>query len=525
MILTLTTFAFMTGLSGQSAPASEAMPNPYMFTSDDVGFIDGGDAPDVPGRLAAMDDYVGDKKPIVRIDLFWNDVQPCPACPLEWSRLDALVDTANARGMRVLLILDYSASWANGGRDGSWFPTDDAAWAGIIEATVTRFGDMVQAYEVWNEPNISAFGNYGDNSVDVRARRYWELARIAYERVHAGCASCVVLAGGSAVGDVVSSGGVLVNDNEASDWLEWAYTHSMAGSFDAVAYHPYPDWGGGHTPSYAPTPCDVGWYRFWSAYGPNDPHCGGLAALREVMTSHGDSAKKIWATEFGFPTSGSREPVPAEAVRDALEEGVRIWRSLDYTGPLFIYSFQDAPRTMPICVDRPADGECHFGLRDADGNPKEPMYSDLKVALVGNTWLPSLSPGRSLHRGSALRSNDGRFYLWLQRRRNLVLYEVSPGGNQVLWVRGNQRGYRLANQHDGNLVLYDHSGTALWASGTYGRGDSTLWMQEDGNLVLYPTRAAAGAAVLGEQHRATVRTRCGQEVPSRRLQRRPHSDT
>jgi len=62
---------------------------------------------------------------------------------------------------------------------------------------------------------------------------------------------------------------------------------------------------------------------------------------------------------------------------------------------------------------------------------------------------------------------------------------VTPTGTVPLWSKGALRGYRLSNQHDGNLVLYGYDDTVLWASGTHGKGDSTLWMQEDGNLVLY----------------------------------------
>jgi hypothetical protein len=43
----------------------------------------------------------------------------------------------------------------------------------------------------------------------------------------------------------------------------------------------------------------------------------------------------------------------------------------------------------------------------------------------------------------------------------------------------------LAMQGDGNLVLYNASGTPLWASGTAGMGSSHLVMQDDGNLVVY----------------------------------------
>lgn len=465
-------------------------PDPHTFTSADVGFIDGGDPAGRPGRVAEMDAYLGDKKPIVRLDMFWNDVQPNRGTPPNWKILDDHVNAAYQQGARVLLILDYSATWANGGRDPSYFPTDDAAWAEIVSQAVAHFGPKVQAYEVWNEPNIARFGNYGDNSVNVRAKRYWELVKIAYQRVRAGCPQCVVLAGASAVGDVrEDADGYLHNDNEARDWLEWAYQHEMGGYLDAVAYHPYPDFGGGNLPSFAQDPCTGtrSWYRFWSGFGPDDPECGGLAALREVMIRYGHADKKIWATEFGFPSDGWRQPQSAERVRDGLEEGIRMWRSRPYTGPLFIYSFQDIETGHPACVANPHDSECHFGLRDNEGDPKEPMYSDVRTALIGDDWLPTLAPGRSLFRGAAMRSANGEFTLWMQADGNLVLYDLRSGQPAATWVRGGLRGYRLTNQRDGNLVLYDHANRALWASNTWGAGEAVLRLRDDGNLAFRAT--------------------------------------
>ena len=58
--------------------------------------------------------------------------------------------------------------------------------------------------------------------------------------------------------------------------------------------------------------------------------------------------------------------------------------------------------------------------------------------------------------------------------------------------------YRLTLQSDGNLVEYNSSGTALWASGTSGNTGDHLTMQGDGNLVLYSS--SVGSAVgLGHQ--------------------------
>lgn len=46
-------------------------------------------------------------------------------------------------------------------------------------------------------------------------------------------------------------------------------------------------------------------------------------------------------------------------------------------------------------------------------------------------------------------------------------------------------GYLLAFQPDGNLVVYNPSGAALWNSATGNRGATRLSLQPDGNLVIY----------------------------------------
>src|SRR5690242_16498213 len=62
------------------------------FSSSDVGFAEGGTPAGLPTWLDAMDAYVGDKKPIIRLDLDWWYVQPEPTATLHWDQLDPLVD-------------------------------------------------------------------------------------------------------------------------------------------------------------------------------------------------------------------------------------------------------------------------------------------------------------------------------------------------------------------------------------------------------------------------------------------------
>ena len=57
----------------------------------------------------------------------------------------------------------------------------------------------------------------------------------------------------------------------------------------------------------------------------------------------------------------------------------------------------------------------------------------------------------------------------------------------------NAAGLKLVLQGDGNLVLYDANGTALWNTGTHGQGVAPykLALQDDHNLVLYDATPTA----------------------------------
>ena len=192
-------------LRGPSGSGPEATPTAPPAPADlfgpmDIGFAESAD------NLDDIAKFVPGTSPIIRIMQDWWAIQDSPDSELDFSRLDAKVKSIHDRGWRVLLILGYSPPWANvhdpqydlpNHDPQTWFPTDDAAWANIVRATVERYADDIQAYEVWNEPNRLAFGKYADNSTPERRDRYWELVKIAYEQVHAACANCVVVAGPS----------------------------------------------------------------------------------------------------------------------------------------------------------------------------------------------------------------------------------------------------------------------------------------------------------------------------------------
>lgn len=72
-----------------------------------------------------------------------------------------------------------------------------------------------------------------------------------------------------------------------------------------------------------------------------------------------------------------------------------------------------------------------------------------------------------------------------------------PCGNNLLANEGltNEEGTaRLILQSDGNLVLYNKNGKALWSSGTAGNAGDRLEVQTDGNLVVYNGNAVKWAS-------------------------------
>ncbi|MEV6301266.1 hypothetical protein AB0M02_17790 [Actinoplanes sp. NPDC051861] len=450
-----------------------------VYTSSDVGTNLGHYESGVADRVDGIDAFFGaGRSPIVRVSLSWQKYQLSRGGPINWTELDDQVNQLRAKGMRVLLMLGYAPSWANGHsgeRAEVWFPTEDADWKAIVDATVAHFGDKVQIYEVWNEPNwVPEFGNY---DLKPPVERYWELVRIASASIRATCESCTVLAGGSAYAK---------SDNTPSQWLGYAYEHGYRSDFDAVALHPYSRWDGPGVPD-----CGVSEMQ---GFGPLDGLCGELTRVRAAMVAGGDSGKKIWATEIGYPTTLTN-PALVERARYNMLQALRMWRLASYTGPFLVFTHLDN------CAD--AKESCWYGMVDRTGAKKQPLYDGLSTALQRSN---TLSSGTEIAAGGVgLRSTDGRTTLTVRASDGVA---VLARDGVTIWKSPAGGGVRLRNQGDGNLVLLDDGGAAVWGSGTATKGASLLTVQDDGNLVL------RGNANPGEVHWAsgTAQLRPGQEL-------------
>jgi hypothetical protein len=90
-----------------------------------------------------------------------------------------------------------------------------------------------------------------------------------------------------------------------------------------------------------------------------------------------------------------------------------------------------------------------------------------------------------LKRNESKTSPNGKYKLTLQEDGNVVLTKNGVKIWETNTAGKNVDAFKI--QNDGNLVAFAQGGTAVWSSGTGGKGDnsSALVVQDDGNVVVY----------------------------------------
>jgi hypothetical protein len=273
----------------------------------------------------------------LRVDFYWPTVQEGGPDSWNWASTDRIVEAAHQRGLEILAMPAYSPEWARPPGTIDHHPPLDPDWfARFVHEAAKRYAPLgVHTWEIWNEPNVTAFWPPRPDP-----EGYTELLKRAYVAIKAVDPKATVVTAGLATGLDQSDGSTL----SARTFLRRVYEAGGKGSFDAVGLHP------ASFPALPTDPSD--WNSFY-----NTP------TLYQVMTDHGDGAKKIWGTEFGSPTAGPGASVSPEFQRDILLTGYRTWLSWPYTGPLLVYSYRDY-------ASDPTDREANFGLVHYDGTPK-----------------------------------------------------------------------------------------------------------------------------------------------------------
>lgn len=267
-----------------------------------------------------------------RIELV-DDSYGSELAPAVAARVSATLDDYHARGIRVLVLVDYATmggypGFGHGTPCGDWLGWRDT-WLARLGNVAAQLGSRVDAWEVWNEPDQPMLGCHdGGYNPGMPAYQYGFLLRGAYYALATGAP---IITGGLDSGQV----SYVRDASVAADGL---YA-------DAVAIHPY----GVGLDVWCPDPGE----GLNCAFGTID------GKLDEYYAATG---LPIWITELGIATGDSYHQ--ADYITGMYRE---LASRSDLVAHAFYFGLSDA-MVAP------------FGLTDADWNAKPGAYEAYRAA-------------------------------------------------------------------------------------------------------------------------------------------------
>jgi hypothetical protein len=355
----------------------------------------------------------------VRVYASWADIEAVRG-RYSWGTLDAVVQAAQAQGVRPLIVALGAPTWARIGgctADGppgacTYAPASsyDGDWSRFVRALASRYPNLL-ALEVWNEPNAAHFF-----APTVDPARYTQLLKVAYRAAKSAAPGLPVISGGLS--------GIGASDRNGmadATFLDRMYRAGARAAMDAIGYHLYP---GNH-------PLLV------------DLHAG-LARVRRTRNANRDRRRRIWLTEFGLSTAivPGREPVSEAEQAAALGTAYCDVSAMNDVPVMLVFRLRDTAGN---------DWLNRLGVLRADGSPK-PSAPALR-SLRANPACPTsrgvritastTSPARGqLVRFTAL--GHAGAYRWDLDGNGT--YETSTNGSATVstsWRRSGRRGIRV----------------------------------------------------------------------------------
>ena len=256
--------------------------------------------PVLRARIIAADDSLLRVR-IVRSSLLWDRIEPGEG-RREWAIGDAVVEDLTAAGIEPLLVVVGSPTWANHvsvavARHQLFVPAgreEFAAWlnafASFAHDAALRYRGKVHRWEVWNEPNLSAFWRPRPDA-DQYAQTY---QRVRAAILAADPTAKVATGGLTVLSDAWGGGNV-----RGLTFLDGLIREGVRPSL--VAIHPYT------TPPHAP-----------DSELPRQNNFEDIADVHELLLKRGIRAS-IWVTEWGWSSEAVGLARQASYVQRSLE--------------------------------------------------------------------------------------------------------------------------------------------------------------------------------------------------------------
>ncbi len=287
---------------------------------------------------ATLADYAALGADWLRIDIRWDYAQPTANSAYRWTDYQRVVAVAEKYGIEVIGVLNEVPNWAD-----KTFASASTreAFSKFASAAAKAFGDGIDHWEVYNEPNMKG----------ITPANYAATLKGAFAAINA-----------VDPGDVVITGGLAAVPSNANgfygavNYLSGMYAAGAKGNFDAVGYHPY-------TYPYMPS-ASASW-NGWQIMEDG---------IRSTMVANGDSALQVWMTELGAPTSGSNS-ISQSTQAAMISEAAKLASGYSWAGPILWYTYQDTGGST-------SNVENWFGLVGPNGERKEAYYTFKAIATT-----------------------------------------------------------------------------------------------------------------------------------------------
>ena len=249
----------------------------------------------------------------------WQDVEGAGKGQYDWTNLDRIVGQAEQHGLKLIVRVSQDPDrpfWAGN-------PPENAGhFADFLAAMASRYQGRIQAYQVWNEPNLAR--EWGGRRPDPAG--YTGLLKKAYSAIKGADPKATVITAGMAPTGTDTE--IAMPDMKFYDQMYQAMQGKSNGYFDMLGVHAAgfaappevsPDQTAADKPNY-------GGERFFAFRHVED--------VRKIMEKYGDKDKRVAILEFGW-TTDNRPDSPyywhgAGAGIDELKQGCYLLGALKW---------------------------------------------------------------------------------------------------------------------------------------------------------------------------------------------------
>ncbi len=212
----------------------------------------------------------------------WKDIEIAPG-KYDWSHADRIVKQVHDEfRLKLLARTDRAPSWAGEP------PEDAKAYADFLHAMALRYKGRIQAYQIWNEPNLAR--EWGGKRPDPAG--YARMLKLAYQAIKSADPDAIVISAG--MSPTGTNDQTAMPDDLYIEELYKAMGNNSDGYFDMLGVH-----AAGYK---APPELDPAEAKA------NKPLYGGerffcfrhVEDIRKIMVAHGDAGKRVAILEFGW---------------------------------------------------------------------------------------------------------------------------------------------------------------------------------------------------------------------------------